>query len=311
MAHSAVLQASTTTQHNGVTSLAGGSLTARLLHGLRSVGVTTGDTIFVHVSLGALGLDRDVESEEERARGVVAALREAVGPEGSVLLPTYTFSFCRQELYDLQESPTQGGPWSRSVEVLEHFRRLPGVVRSRDPIHSAAGLGPAAQSLLTGLPPTCFGRGSLYDRLRAAGAKICLLGPPLEEATFRHHVEEIVGVPFRFQKLFTGRIRDRGVTRQEGWLYYVRILAPNGDPDGRRLEELARDAGVCRASVLGTGEVLAVDCPEFFDFTAEQLRRDRWFTASGPAGDPVALEAERVGSTRPESPYIRRPPWDR
>jgi aminoglycoside 3-N-acetyltransferase len=114
------------------------------------------------------------------------------------------------------------------------------VVRSRDPIHSVAGLGPEARSLLTDLPPTCFGRGSVYDRLRAAGGRICLLGLPLEEAVFRHHVEEVVGVPFRYLKLFTGEIRDGGVIRQEGWLYYVRIMAPNGFPDGQRLEELAR-----------------------------------------------------------------------
>jgi aminopeptidase-like protein/aminoglycoside N3'-acetyltransferase len=281
-----------------VTSLAASPLAAQLIHALRDVGLATGDTVFVHVSLEALGVDRDT-APEHRARSVVDALREVVGPEGSLLLPTYTFSFCRQELYDVQETPTQGGPWSRSAEVLEYFRRLPGVVRSRDPIHSVAGLGPAASALLSGLPPTCFGPGSLYDRLRAAGAKICLLGPPLEEAVFRHHVEELVGVPFRFHKLFTGRIRDRGVTRQEGWLYYVRIMAPNGFPDGRRLEELARDAGVCRASRVGTGEVLAVECPAFFDFTAEQLRRDRWLTARGPAGDPVRLEDERVGSSPP------------
>jgi aminopeptidase-like protein len=42
-----------------------------------------------------------------------------------------------------------------------------------------------------------------------------------------------------------------------------------------------------------------VDAPEFFDFTAEQLRRDRWLTARGPAGDPVHLEDERVGAVPP------------
>jgi aminopeptidase-like protein/aminoglycoside N3'-acetyltransferase len=287
-----------------VTQVVPAPLTAQLIQSLRSVGVRLGDTVFVQVSLDQLGLARDL-APDERGRIVVDALRQAVGPDGTVLMPTYTFSFCRQELYDVQATVTRGGPWSRSPEVLEYLRRVPDAHRSRDPIHSVTGLGPEAQALVSGLAPTCFGPGSIFDRLRAAGARICLLGLPLEEATFRHHVEEMVGVPYRFRKLFTGQIRDRGVVRREGWLYYVRILAPNADPDTDRLERLARDGGVCRAAPLGAGEVLAVDCPEFYDFTAEHLRADRWFTARGPAADPLRLEAARVG-TRP--PRVELPP---
>ena len=281
-----------------MTQVASASLTAQLVQSLRSVGVRLGDTVFVHVSLGPLGLGQDA-APDERGRIVVDAVRQAVGPDGTLLMPTYSFSFCRQELYDLQETVTRGGPWSRSPEVLEYLRRLPEAHRSRDPIHSVAGLGPEAQTLVSGLPSTCFGPGSIFDRLRAAGAKICLLGLPLEEATFRHHIEEMVGVPYRFRKLFTGQIRDRGVVRREGWLYYVRILASNADSDAARLERLARDAGVCRAAPLGAGEVLAVDCPEFFEFTAGHLRCDRWFTARGPAADPLQLEVTRIGTRVP------------
>src|SRR4029077_9050815 len=98
-----------------------------------------------------------------------------------------------------------------------YVRRRPDAMRSRDPIHSVAGEGPLAAELLADVPPTCFGAGSVFDRLRRAGGKICMIGLGLDEATFRHFSEESVGVPFRYQKLFTGHIRDRGVVRKQGW----------------------------------------------------------------------------------------------
>ena len=116
---------------------------------------------------------------------MLAAARAAVGLAGTILVPTYTFSFCRQEPFDAERTPTVGGPWSPSAGFLEYFRQLPDAVRSRDPIHSIAGQGPRARELLTGVAPTCFGEDSVFDRLVRADALVCLIGLPLEEATLR------------------------------------------------------------------------------------------------------------------------------
>jgi aminopeptidase-like protein/aminoglycoside N3'-acetyltransferase len=269
---------------------------ADLASALRAVGLAQGDIVFCHVALDALGQVTGATTPEERCALVLGALRDAIGNEGTVLVPTYTFSFCKQELFDPLQTPTSGGLWSPSAEFLEYFRTLPGVVRSDDPIHSVAGLGPQAQALLADVPPTCFGAGSVFARLRELDGKICMFGLPLEEATFRHHVEEMVGVPFRFQKLFTGQWRERGALQKRGWLYYVRMLAENGYPDGGRLEQLARAEGVCRAAPIGAGELLAVPARAYYDLTARAIAEDPWLTAKGPAGDPVALDAARVGT---------------
>jgi aminopeptidase-like protein/aminoglycoside N3'-acetyltransferase len=269
-----------------------------LARALREVGIDLGDSVFFHVGLDAIGRPDGCSTVEQTCALLLEALREAVGPTGTILLPTYSFSFCRQEVFDLETTAADEGPWSPFHPFLEFFRRQPGVVRSRDPILSVAALGPRAGALLSNLPETCFGPGSVHARLLEAGGKICAIGAPLEEMTFRHHVEEIARVPFRFKKLFTGVIRQGGVERKQGWVYNVRILADNGYPDGRRLEAKARATGVCRAAPLGRGEVLAVRCRDFFDLTWAELVKDRWFTARGPACDPVQAEDERIGSRR-------------
>ena len=268
---------------------------ADLTGALERIGLGPGDTVFVHASLDTLGPAADCRTAQERSALVLDALRDVIGPAGTIVVPTYTFSFCRQEVFHVQETPTAGGPWSLSAEFLEYVRGRPGAVRSRDPIHSVAALGPNARALVADVPPTCFGEGSVHDRLHRLGAKLCMIGVGLGEATFRHFVEERVGVPFRFHKLFTGQIRDNGSLRQQGWLYYVRVLADNCAPDGSCLEELARREGVCRVAPVGCGEVLGVDARAYYALTVEALERNPWYTAHGPAGDPVALDAARVG----------------
>jgi aminopeptidase-like protein/aminoglycoside N3'-acetyltransferase len=271
----------------------------QLQNALAQIGVSQGDTLFVHANLDALGaLDGAATPEDTYAR-VLQAIRAAVGAGGTIVVPTYTFSFCRQEDFDPARTPTRGGPWSPSAGFLEYFRAQPDAVRSRDPIHSVAAAGPRAQELVADIPPTCFGADSVFARLEALGAKVCLLGLPLEEATIRHHTEEMVGVPFRFRKLFTGRIITDGEPRKTGWIYSVRIMADAGFPDGRRLEALAREAGVCRAASLGSSEVLGVEAKAYLELTTRELTRDPWLTARGPKGDPVALEDARVGACRP------------
>ena len=279
---------------------------ADLVRAMREVGLEAGDVVLVHVDLDALGRAEGVARPIAEAELLWKALGEVLGDDGTVVVPTYTFSFCNHEPFDVLETPALGGPWSPSQHFLEHVRRRPGAQRSRDPIHSVAAVGPLAAELVGDLPPTCFGEGSVFSRMRSYRAKILMVGLPLEEATFRHHVEQMVGVPHRYSKLFTGQIRRDGSVRRTGWEYYVRILAENAAPDGTELERQALAAGVCRAAAVGQGRLLAVECEAYFQFTAEALTRDRWCTARGPAGDPLALEVARV----PAAPITTNLPPD-
>jgi aminoglycoside 3-N-acetyltransferase len=237
---------------------------ADLVAALRAVGIAPGDAVFFHVCADTLGTMVDAaDGDAAGADALLAALREAVGDAGTLLVPSYTFAFCRQEVFDVRATPSVAGMWSTSGALLEGVRRHAAAVRSRDPIHAIAGIGPLAHALLDDVPATCFGPDCVHDRLRRAGGKVCTIGVGLHEAAFRHHVEEMVGAPFRYKKLFTGRIRDAEGERPIGWVYSVRILAEAGAPDGRHLEALLFAEGCARAAGVGLGEVQAVDCASF------------------------------------------------
>ena len=116
-----------------------------------------------------------------------------------MLVPTYTYSFCENQEYDINSSPSTIGPFT------EFFRKQKEVVRSNDPMFSVAGIGSKTNELFEKLPHTSFGKNSIYERLRKNNGKICMVGLQLQWATFRHHIEEMVGIPSRFIKKFSGK----------------------------------------------------------------------------------------------------------
>jgi aminopeptidase-like protein/aminoglycoside N3'-acetyltransferase len=265
-----------------------------LVNGLKQSGLLPGDIVFFQVSHITLGPTECGASGREMCEFLYSAMREVVGAEGTMLLPAYSFSFCRSEDFDVQSTPSIQGAWSSSLAFLEYFGSLPGVVRSADPIFSVAGLGPMAEKLLTQLPNTSYGNDCLHERLMKSGGKICGVGISLAEVSFLHYVEEAVGVPFRYKKLFTGRIGENGNLRKQGWISSVPIQAANGLPDGTRLAKIARSEGRCRVADVGLGEVVSIDCRSFYELISREIARDPWITARGPAGDPIKLENART-----------------
>lgn len=263
-----------------------------LVDGLCSAGVGKGDIVLSHVSLGRLGYPEEGRDIETVCRVLYESFMEVVGPEGTVLIPTYTYSIGRREIYDIENTPSTVGPFT------EYFRKLPGAIRSRDPMLAMAGIGPKSKELLTDLPHTCYGADSVYDRMRKAGAKICNVGISLYWTTFRHHIEEMFAVPFRFKKVFTGYILDQEKMDYERWVYFAAPLINNCGPDGMRLDKKARLTGHCKCVPVGRSEVVCIDAQKYFDLGFEELSKDPWFTAQGPPceiEEIIEMENKRTG----------------
>jgi aminoglycoside 3-N-acetyltransferase len=135
---------------------------------------------------------------EGGAATVVAALLEAVGPEGTVGAPTFwgysRFYIKGKTIYDVIGSPSLLGA------VSEVIRKHPGARRSLHPTHPAAFIGPASELLLGEhhRDMTPVGPKSPYRKLVDLRGKIVLLGVSLECVTNFHTIEdEISDFPIR------------------------------------------------------------------------------------------------------------------
>lgn len=160
-----------------------------LTAGLRGLGLSDGDRVFVHSSLSSLGHVVD------DAEAVVDALLAAVGSTGTVAVPTFTRY---DEPYDPATSPSTTGA------VTETLRKRPDAVRSPHPTKSISAIGPAAEEMLaTHAPGNSLGPGSPLHRFLTDGGKVLLLGVDHTANSALHVAERLANVPYRDQTATT------------------------------------------------------------------------------------------------------------
>ncbi len=275
------------------TSARNGYSRVDVLQAFTAAGLQRGDTVFVTTSLGMLGVPDGIDSADDLNRLFFEALKECLGETGTIIVPTYSYTFGRStatepQVYDPDVTPAAIGPFP------EFFRRQPGVIRSLDPMMSVAGYGPAAASLFRDLPRTSYGADSVFARLAQMPAKCCSIGLGPNWMPFIHHTDWLSRVPFRYDKLFRGIIRTAGRDLPVCWLYSVAMLHPASHSTGHKVARRAVEAGIWQFAPLGRARVYVADYRRYFDFTLDRLKEDRWMTADGPPGDPLTLERERV-----------------
>jgi aminoglycoside 3-N-acetyltransferase len=208
----------------------------KLEQAIRDVGIQEGDIVSLQVSLGRLGLMNGVSADfNDISNEVIDSFLSVLGKEGTLLVPTYTYSIGKGEIFDVQHTPSAIG------EFPEIFRKKTGAKRSRDPMLSNAAIGPKSDELLKDISKSCYGHGSTFEKMRNSNAIICTLGIGIHWATFRHHIEEMANVPFRFHKAFYGTVIESGIQEKVQWNYFA---APKGvkncQPNGLPLEEAAK-----------------------------------------------------------------------
>jgi len=110
------------------------------------------------------------------ANAVIDGLLEALGPEGTLLVPTLTghrgLSPENSPHIDLRTAPC----WTGTIP--ETLRQRPGAVRSVHPTHSCAAIGQRAAALTRDhhISPTPCGITSPYFRNALAGGYIAMVG---------------------------------------------------------------------------------------------------------------------------------------
>lgn len=207
--------------------------------------------IYMHTALN-FGLP----NPEIGRKGVLEGIFEVLASRSwlTLCVPTFTFSFCNNEPYDVQRTPSSMGA------LNEFIRKMPQAVRSSDPMMSVALLG-ENRDLIDHLGSESIGTESTFDRLRRKkGVKFLFLGPKLGDCcTYMHYLEWLARVPYRYNRPFSGTIRDGQDERAETWELFIRYnnVIPN---DGSyRLEDRLIAMGYQKRAVVGDSSISVVD----------------------------------------------------
>ncbi|MEA2393728.1 MAG: aminoglycoside 3-N-acetyltransferase [Solirubrobacteraceae bacterium] len=236
---------------------------------LRDLGVGPGDTLWVHAGVQT-ALAMAGSTAEAKVATVLDGLRLTVG-DGTLMLPTFTYSFARGETYDIASSPSRVGI------VGERLRCLPGVRRTADPMFSAAVAGALppgwSDRLFTVGDTDCFSARSVFACLRELDARLLFVGVGFGSCTFLHHVEQRLRVPYRFFKTFAGSVRDGDRVVRTTARYFVRDLAADVESHFDPLAGALLASGAARRATLPGGPPLLLTSAGAVE--AEAVRRVR------------------------------------
>lgn len=158
---------------------------------LRALGVERGGVLLVHTSF------RAVRPVEGGPVGLIEALRDALGPEGTLAMPSWTGD--DGEPFDAAATPAAPD----LGVVADTFWRLPGVLRSEH-LFAFAAAGPRAERITSGplpLPPHV--PESPVGRVHELDGQVLLLGVGHDADTTLHLAELLAGVPYRVPKHVT------------------------------------------------------------------------------------------------------------
>ena len=205
------------------------------LDGLRDIGIKKGDTIFVASDITAFGKSIGLPGAELLG-DLVNILKRSVGPSGTVGMPTYTYSFCKNKTYSIDDSPSTVGV------LTEFFRKQPDVIRTNHPIFSIALWGRKKKEL-SKVGSDCFDDRSIFAKLKVTNSKYIAFGSTFDAFTFAHHIEQTHGVSYRKVKTFSGTIIDGSKTYPSEATYLVRPLDPHFYAYLRRFEDRVREKG--------------------------------------------------------------------
>ena len=242
---------------------------------LREVGVTPGEVLCVHSSLLTLGPIEGV-APREMAGTIARLLLDYLGPDGTLVVPTFNFDFAKGKPYDRQRTASRG-----MGALSEYVRLMPGSMRSPHPLQSVAAIGPRAQQICGPDTPSPFEPGSAWATLVDLNARVLLLGTIMQYATVFHVPEQAIGVPYRYWKEFTAPYVDRDVTRERTYKLYVRDLDLDPYLELARLEKALRVRGVLKEAPLGSGMVQSVLAQDMADETRRLLERDPNYFVAG------------------------------
>lgn len=164
-----------------------------LLRGFGEIAVRQSDVLFFHSSLKSFG------PVDQGADTVIDSALAAVGPEGTVVVPTFVQKVdgerasyrTREHAWNIETSPSDVG------YVTEVFRKRPEAVRSDHCCESLAAIGAEAEAAMSGhryaegrpspWNEKSFGHGSPWDWMVDRNSAYLLMGVGFEVCSFFHY----------------------------------------------------------------------------------------------------------------------------
>lgn len=236
----------------------------------------------VHSSLGAFGRVEGIPIDDQI--GYIEIFYKIfteildIPRSGTLVVPTFTHEYARHDVpFIYEESPSEVGIFT------EYVRKLPGSLRSLHPVNSFAAVGKKSKEVCGNVGINCYGYNSVFDRLYKLKAKMLFFGCSMRHMTLKHHLEQMVGLPYVYMKAYFTPAYKEGKPLKLPFLAVVRYLngkVENNDCSQFKDHLLQRD--MLRTLKIGNADVVLTSVVDAFDEGYSILQQDPCYFLRAP-----------------------------
>ena len=244
-----------------------------LVDGLRAIGISPGDLVYCQSQLYSLGWPEGVQGREDFCLFFLDGIREALGPEGTIVVPTMSTQTGRgTEPFNPAFTPSNYGTLPQYVATHAGF------TRSLNPMISVAASGPLAEDICGELSTNNFNVFSPFSGMVRRNGKNLYLGVPLIRAMqLIHYCEFVVGVPYCYNKILDKRPIVNGIVSPKLVTSSVRFMSGEYKMDISRAVEVVEESGLLYRTPLGGGFLCAINMQDIVRLVNRELERDPFF----------------------------------
>ena len=187
----------------------------------------------------------------------------------NICFPTFTFSFCNGEAYDVQQSKSKMGA------LNEYVRLLPNSVRSIDPLMSTVHIGDDLD-IVTNLSKNSIGKGSTFDKLHhKKNVKFLFFGTKVGDCfTYMHYIEKMVNAKYRYDRVFEGQIIDGNNTYTDSYQLYVRYKDIYPGDASYLYEQMMIDKGISKRLEVGDSTITIFEEPDAYELYYDLITKN-------------------------------------
>lgn len=190
-----------------------------LLISLQKIGVQKSKNVFITSDLEQIAFLRI--KKEEKLKIILNSIKKIIGKNYTIFSPSASFNIINtKDIFDINNTPSfEMGP------LAEYIRTQKNSLRSLHPLWSVSGIG-KNKNILKNISRHAYGIESPWSRMLKLNSYQINLGiHPSKAATLVHHIETIFGVPYRFNKQFYCKIKNKNKIANED--FYLSVFYKN------------------------------------------------------------------------------------
>ncbi len=234
-------------------------------------GLERGDSVWLSSDAKRLLYSCIEHGDDKDMNVLIDGIIDVIGDEGTLLIPTFNWDFCKGKAFDRAKTPCSTGIIGKAALKREDF------IRTRHPIYSFAVRGKDAKLLADMTNKSSFGADSPFAYCRDHNTKNVFIDVECQHSfTLVHFAEEMCGVTYRYLKDFTADYIDYdGSCEQRTYSMNVRDLDKDIFVTIYPFEEEFTAIGAARRYKVNEIDMKTIEMGRVYDIICRDIKENR------------------------------------